>query len=688
MGSSPTQSPKPKCVGQVTHTTYMPMDIRKMYDFLADYISQVGLRYNDEAMTYAHHVSPRWAESVGVMQIRVPTPALFAVIKQGGETHAKVHGILKPIMDYAASNAVPVSALITDEVLDKLKENYIGLFEPSHNDSRYVDRLAVFEQDSSLAPFRSAHGRQSIGGIMCRQLTYLKCELEDVISRINRWKTTGDDSLRIWIKPAIETYLRAAEYALGMSGDRPHGLQGVDEIRRLINRARPTAQLNAMTMQDKMQTVVDYAGNEIPVMDAVVLTAESEFEGEYIQRDDAYVGDVWTSGSEQRIIVTSDEAHDNVRELVSGDMVYISTMEDEIEYLHYGNHQGYFAWRDDCLYCEDDGEYYHVDDDGDYIFWNERTGEYQRDPVCNDLCHEYHHGFRRNFTTNDTLFTIGFEVEKEDEDVLNEWDLDDADGTDWCRETDGSLNDDDGFELVSPVFDLFDDKLDNQIKDSRVLRDHLNASTSSNCGGHINFGMLGIDGRDLFDKMQAYVPLFLTIYRHRLGNTYSRIQRKADDYKRAGKYSAIHVKGSYIEIRVPSAVKSVSNLLWRRDLMRIIAQNLNAKPLQVITAMLSPKTPLGAHLRQVYTTDEQIHKIVSIYAQFADDMYSSFSFTSDGAGVFIKSAARRLKNRKVKGTTIVSYTSEATDRLRNTFGHSYITEAQGTLQFVDTLLND
>lgn len=663
------------------------MDIRK-YEFLSDYISEIGLRYNDNHANYIHQTGPRWEGSAGVMQIRVPTPTLFAEMKRSGEQHARAYNMLKGMMEYIDSSGERFSTLVNEEMLDELMSYRFRLCNASNNDITYVARVNVHSQDSSLAPFRSPTGRLSISNIMVRQLTLLKVELEDVITRITRYLNSGDDSLGIWIKPAIQAYLRTAEYALGMSGDKPHGFNSAEEIRKLINRARPTAQLNAIAMQDKLQTVVDLAGNEIPVMDAVVLTMESEYEGEYILRENAFIGDVYTRGAEQRIIITSEEADTDVRELHNGDMVHLPTMEDEVTYLHYGNYQGEYAWTDDCVYCEDDGEYYHQDDEGDYIFWNERTGEYQTSPVRNNSCHEYHHGFRRNWANNETRFTIGFEVEKEDSHVLDTWDLDDADATDWCRETDGSLSDDEGFELVSPVFDLFDDKLDNQIKTSRVLRDHLNADVTSNCGGHINFGMQGVDGRELFDKMQAYVPLFLTIYRHRLGNTYSRIQRKADDYKRAGKYSAIHVKGSYIEIRVPSAVKSVNNLLWRRDLMRIIAQNLDAKPLQVITAMLSPKTPLGAHLRQVYTSDEQIHKIVSIYAQFADDLYSSFSFTSDGAGVFIKSAARRLKNRKVKGTTIVSYTNEATDRLRNTFGRSYITEAQGTLQFVDTLLND
>jgi hypothetical protein len=119
--------------------------------------------------------------------------------------------------------------------------------------------------------------------------------------------------------------------------------------------------------------------------------------------------------------------------------------------------------------------------------------------------------------------------------------------------------------------------------------------------------------------------------------------------------------------------------------MRIMCDNENIKPLQLITMMLNPKSALGIHLRKVYSND-QVLKVVSLYAQFADDLYGSFNFSADGVGVFYKSAVRRLKNRKVDPRTIVSYTSEAVDRLRDKFGRDYVTDAQPTLEAMDKLL--
>jgi hypothetical protein len=347
-------------------------------------------------------------------------------------------------------------------------------------------------------------------------------------------------------------------------------------------------------------------------------------------------------------------------------------------------YEGGWCWQDDTLYCEEDGCTYHIDDCGTNIFWSERNGEYGLQEENDRQLHEYHSGFRRDFTSRDTVYTIGFEVEKEDDDPLDMWDLDAVDETGWCRESDSSLCDVTGFELVSPIYDLNDSMLDRALE-GRILRDHINAEYGSSCGGHINVGKRGISGEEFFDSIQAFVPLFLTIWRHRITNHYSQIQRKPDNYKRAGKYSAVNIQSRYIEFRLPPAFKNVTNLLWRRDLMRIMCDNENIKPLQLITMMLNPKSALGIHLRKVYSND-QVLKVVSLYAQFADDLYGSFNFSADGVGVFHKSVVRRLKNRKVDPRTIVSYSSEAVDRLRDKFGRDYVTDVQPTLEAMDKLL--
>lgn len=436
---------------------------------------------------------------------------------------------------------------------------------------------------------------------------------------------------------------------------------------------------NLFDMQS--ETLTDYKGDEIVANEALVITYPSEYEGEYVHCDDAFETYAYTARGEHEIIVPNDESHYYV-DVVGGTTAHRDECEDELRWLGGGNYEGEYCWEDDAIWCEDDGTYYHTDDEGTYVFWNERIEEYSTSPASGEL-HGYHQGFRRDYTDSSTKYTIGFEVEKEDTYVVESYNLDDVDDTGWCREEDSSL--DDGFELVSPTYDLMSSMLDDDINGSRLLQAHINADHSRSCGGHINLGQRGITGSEFFDSIQGFVPLFLTIWRHRLGNQYSQIKRKPQDYKNAGKYSAIHVKGSYIEIRLPSAVRHVNNLLWRRDLMRIVCNNQGLKPLQVITQMLSPKSELGSHLRKIYS-DEQMFKIVSIYSQFADDLYGSFNFTSDGVGVFAKSVVRRLKNRNVEPQQIVSYSYDAIDRLSNAFGSSYSNEVKATKDSLSKLI--
>lgn len=435
--------------------------------------------------------------------------------------------------------------------------------------------------------------------------------------------------------------------------------------------------------------VLDYLGEVRSEDEVIILTMPSHYAGMFCLEDEVRSLMLHHDGGYTRVALLNNEYDDNVRELVCGDKVWMPDYEDGCSIMYidgdYSMHQGEWSWADDTLFCEQDGSYYHMNDEGENIFWSERNEEYRLEEDRNaNRMHVYHSGFRRDFTSRDTTYTIGFEVEKEDDDPLDTWDLDAVDETGWCRESDGSLCEETGFELVSPIFDLHDTVLDAALE-GRILRDHINADYGSSCGGHINVGKRGVSGDEFFDSIQAFVPLFLTIWRHRITNQYSQIQRKPDNYKRAGKYSAINIQSRYIEFRLPPAFKSVTNLLWRRDLMRIMCDNENIKPLQLITMMLNPKSALGIHLRKVYSND-QVLKVVSLYAQFADDLYGSFNFSADGVGVFYKSAVRRLKNRKVDPRTIVSYSSEAVDRLRDKFGRDYVIDVQPTLEAMDKLL--
>jgi hypothetical protein len=182
------------------------------------------------------------------------------------------------------------------------------------------------------------------------------------------------------------------------------------------------------------------------------------------------------------------------------------------------------------------------------------------------------------------------------------------DDTGWVKEDDGSLNNATGYELVTPAFDLLDDKMDEEINNNRVLRDLINASHSSACGGHINLGSSIYNTEQLFEGISGFFPLFYSIYEHRLEKNYSKAKKKHHYYSR-DKYSSIFIKDNVVEIRIPSAVVSVTNLLWRRDLMRIIVENINKSEMQVLRMLVNQKSKLHIHLRKVYSVDKMIEKI-------------------------------------------------------------------------------
>ena len=701
MGSSPTQSTMPKCVGQVTHTIRMSMNLIE-YD-LVGHIDSLFERNGSEIRQ--RDLPPMRQVSWNLRRryettACVPTTAFvehfqeyMRAVRDAVYSAGEGRNVF-PSNDWAFEPDVSCM-MRTASMFRAIHERRLvwgSEYTRGAYDAGICTQLSVY-RGGGMDLFYKMQGfdfmnssQGTLQGFMYKAIAYVNDKLED-IERATRVESMAIDGTSIWVR------------SLKQLGGFIGSLEGKDTSRYAPGLSTIALKMNIRIGENFVELkkkssmgdfVLDYEGNKIPSNEAIVLTAQSDFEGEYIHTGDAIVRDyvrVW--GGTSSVVLTPDD-DDRTLELVGGDIIWEPDFSDDIRYLDAGSRDGEWAWVDDVLWCQSDGCYYHNEDEGDYVFWDSRREEYVDHEPRGSSTHEYHSGFRRVFYTDDTKFTIGFEVEKEDSSIFDHHDLDDADATDWCRESDGSLGDD-GYEMVSPVYDMFTDDLDvalnGKTRTSRTLVDHINAEYTSNCGGHINIGQIGKNGEEFFDSIQAFVPLFLSIWRHRLGNSYSQIKRKPADYKSAGKYSAVHVKGRYIELRLPPAVRNVTNLLWRRDLIRIMCENQNVKPLNVISMMLNPKSKLHIHLRKVYSAD-MIHKIVSLYAQFADDLYSSYDFTSDGVGVFIKSAVRRLKNRKVKGTSIVYNASEAVDRLSNSFGAVYNMDTKKTQEYLQKVRDE
>jgi len=97
-------------------------------------------------------------------------------------------------------------------------------------------------------------------------------------------------------------------------------------------------------------------------------------------------------------------------------------------------------------------------------------------------------------------FTVGFEIEKEDSfghDMVcaNRLYM----NTRWVKERDGSLDDEIGYELVSPTYNLMRDDIFDDINASTELRQAIDGDYTTNCGGHIHIGHTELSGKAFFN---------------------------------------------------------------------------------------------------------------------------------------------------------------------------------------------
>jgi len=278
------------------------------------------------------------------------------------------------------------------------------------------------------------------------------------------------------------------------------------------------------------------------------------------------------------------------------------------------------------LYISDEGKYYMPN------IYETRMEELREHEHNND----YHSGSREcRFDADTAKYTIGFEIEKEDGDAVEIGWYKLKKRTGWDKERDGSLCDDTGYELVSPAFNLFTDDIDKEINADEDLQTLIDADTSSSCGGHINLGSTKHSPSQLFQLIEGWLPLFYTLYEGRISGEYCKAKEKYKYAIERDKYSAIFVKSSVVEFRIPSAVTSVKNLLWRRDLMRIICSSIKeesvkgiegtayigATEIDVLKMLVNPTSELHQHLRKIYSHDKLLAKI-NRFVHFADNFNS------------------------------------------------------------------
>ena len=267
----------------------------------------------------------------------------------------------------------------------------------------------------------------------------------------------------------------------------------------------------------------------------------------------------------------------------------------------------------DLVYLEDTGRienqcdaYYH-DDDGCWYSYRGRSQDYTR---------SYHNGSYQSLNFDEkSKYRIGYEIEKEDEEVLQSINIDDfeeeTDGV-WRKERDGSLNDDCGYELISPTFEFNISKIFKHIESNSTLVEHINAKISSRCGGHIHLSEKGLNGNQLFDKLKGYTPLFYALYYGRIDQNYCKGKSNRDLEEDNEKYQAIKIHHDRIEFRIISAVPSVATLKWRTKLLMMILKNPTD---DIIRAYYNVDTKFTNLLKQTYS-DEKLLVLKERFVKF------------------------------------------------------------------------
>jgi hypothetical protein len=376
----------------------------------------------------------------------------------------------------------------------------------------------------------------------------------------------------------------------------------------------------------QVEELVDlYNGSQAMLVNCSKFTI-GQYEGQWYEVGDTAVhllthGNICHEDDDIYHTFCGDSFHTDEQEsldIVWCDWEELYAYQDDCEYGYVNRCQeGYFV-RDDNDYVECDGNYYRNSDVAAYndIYYYDSVGEYRHvddapddddDDDDDDYVNSYHSGSRAWRVSKTTPWTMGFEVEKEDKDVRRSCYSDDLPNN-WVKERDGSLSDSSGFELVSPVYNLFDKLHEDDIAASDLLRRHINAQHSSACGGHIHIGSKLYTTEQLFEGISGFLPVLYSLYEKRLEVNYCKAKKK-HEYLNRDKYSAVYVRDTTLEFRIFPAVKSVDNLYWRVELLRIMVRNFGKSELDVLRMLCDRKSMLHQHISKAVGEDKMLSKV-------------------------------------------------------------------------------
>lgn len=379
-----------------------------------------------------------------------------------------------------------------------------------------------------------------------------------------------------------------------------------------------------------MASVYDYTANGSTIIQ--VIKGEefnpSEFGGEYgYDYNDEIVDDAKAINCGiYGTLYFSEQFIESAREIrLEGNRVNVALIYTDYETFLNPESANYCNW----YYCADCSEWYDAENCDDEHEHNYEEDD--EDSSADNPRFSYHSCEHYDYSEN-SLYKVGFEIEKECEDgcIHSHYDIRSRFG--WVKERDGSLDDETGYELVSPQYDLFSSKL---MEDAKRIEEAypklINGGVSSSCGGHVHFSKAETMGSDLLESICGYLPVLYSIYEHRINKSYCEVREKEEMKRSDNKYQAVKVMRGRIEFRIFPAVKNLQVMEWRLNLIRIMAKNPSANPLEVIKTLTNSRSELHKHFAKIFSRGSIYRKAQKAleYAKKFDSNYFNVDMRAD-----------------------------------------------------------
>lgn len=332
-----------------------------------------------------------------------------------------------------------------------------------------------------------------------------------------------------------------------------------------------------------------------------------------------------------------------LHKVVNGNLVSVLIHEDYVDDYSYIDGEYYtnrardragFVWCEDIDEYRHENECYYSDVSELWYFYSSNL-PVEEDDISDTGYELISYGNAPDVDlSNDYRYKVGFEVEKCDEDDLMDMltergmtvgeiysDLSIA------LESDSSLNDSDtnGFEAVFPILPL--NEVGSKFLEHDFVKDIANFRVNSSCGGHITLSDYNQSGVELLDSIRGYLPIIVSMYRHRANRSYCRVKSMQQCIDDREKYQFVRIQSNRIELRIVSGVSSHRNLVNRFDMCVYMMHNQHKSYMELIKDIILGEG-FGEIIRKMYTDEAMLMRMLSASVGFYSQLFETSSYVN------------------------------------------------------------